>query len=244
VNASDAAVLAARWAARAHHELETSFAFVEVARALAETGAPAEDVAVARQAIEDERLHARLCSDLAATFAGSRLPDPAAGAVPRASFAGCDTREASVLYVVMQCALGEGVAAGYLGRCLDAAESEPVRAALRTMLADEVRHARLGYRYLAGLDERDRMLVARALPRLAETVLDFWLDLRDYPRALPSGYGCLAAAELVEAVREGWQELVMPGFEHVGIPVAETRAAVARRGYFGRLKTPPVPSIK
>jgi hypothetical protein len=238
----EGALLGVRWAERARNELQTSLAFIEVARALEETGASAAEVAGARQAVEDERLHARLCSELAASFAGAPLPDPVANAVPRASFAGCTSREGSVLYIVMQCALGEGIAAGYLGRCLDAAQSDPVRGALRTMLADEVRHARLGYRCLANLDEGDRGLVARALPRLAETVLDFWLDLGDYPSALPPGHGCLGAAELVDAVREGWEELVMPGFEHVGIAVAETRAVVERRGYFGRRKRPPAPS--
>lgn len=226
--------LASRWLERAQNELATSYAFLEVARALEECGAPEDDLAAARAAIDEERAHASIGRVVAEHYAGTALTLAPASPVKRASFRGADARQSSVLYVAMQCALGESIAAAYLGRCLESARTELTREAVRTMLADEVRHARLGFRFLAGSAPCDRELVQAALPSLFETVLAFWLDERRYPPQLPPGHGCLGARELRESVRAGLEELVLPGFEHVGIDVGAGRAFLERRGYFGR----------
>jgi hypothetical protein len=102
------------------------------------------------------------------------------------------------------------------------------------MLADEVRHARLGFHFLAQRGASERGLVEAALPSLLDTVLAFWLDERGCPPDLPTGHGCLRSTEIREAVREGLDELVLPGFEHLGIDVRAGRELVERRSYFGR----------
>ncbi len=228
------AVLAARWAERGKHELATSHAFTEVVRALAECGAAAEQIATAESAVEEERFHAELCLLVAEHYAGHQLPAPCAAPVQRARFEGASPREASLLYVVMHCALGESIASAYLGHCLERAGMELTREALRVMLADEVRHARLGFACLAGASAESRVLVQRALPSLLRAVLDFWLDEHDYPELIPEGHGCLGRRELRAAVREGLDELVMPGLEHVGVGTRAGRAELERAGYFGR----------
>lgn len=228
------AVLAARWAERGRHELATSHAFTEVARALAECGADSAHVAAAESAVDEERHHAELCLLVAEHYAGAALPAPRAAPVQRAKFEGASPREASLLYVVMHCALGESIASAYLGHCLERAGTELTREALRVMLADEVRHARLGFACLAGASPESRVLVQRALPSLLRAVLDFWLDEHDYPESIPAGHGCLARFELREAVREGLDELVMPGLELVGVGTRGGRSELERAGYFGR----------
>ena len=228
------AVLAARWAERARHELATSLAFVEVGRALAECGAEGEQCATARFAVNEEKLHAELCALIAEHYAGTTLPAPRAEPAQPARFDGASPREASLLYVVMHCAIGESIASAYLGRCLETAGTELTHEALRMMLADEVRHARLGFAFLARTSAQGRELVQRALPSLLRAVLEFWVDERGYPDAIPAGHGCLDRRELRAAVREGLEELVLPGLELVGVGTRAGRDGLERSGYFGR----------
>jgi hypothetical protein len=231
---AERAVLASRWGERARNELATGDAFAEVARALSECEASAEDLGAARAAAADERRHASVALLVAEYYAGRALPPLSTSPVARASFDRAGEREASLLYVVMHCALGESIAASYLGRCLEAARTELTHAAIRMMLADEVEHARFGFRFLAGRSRAESALVEAALPRLLQIVLAFWLDERGYPRELAPGHGCLTTGEVRAAVREALEELVFPGFEHVGIGVRRGRELVASRGYFGR----------
>lgn len=226
--------LAARWGQRAAHELATSLAFVEVSRALVECHAAPAELEVAAAAVSEERLHSELCQLVAEHYAGASLAAPHAEPADRARFAGASPAEASLLYVVMHCAIGEGIASAYLGRCLEDAGTELTREALRLMLADEVRHARLGFGFLAGASPENRTLVGRALPSLLRAVLGFWLDERDYPDTVPQGHGCLDRRDLELAVRQGLDELVLPGLEFVGVATRAGRDELERGRYFGR----------
>jgi hypothetical protein len=226
---AERSVLGLRWADRAQNELRTSGVFAEVTRALEEVGAPLALVEVARRGIDDEARHAKICLLAAEHYAREPPRTPVSEAIPRASFTGCSPREASVLYVALHCAINESVAAEYLRRCQRAACSDFAREATRQLLEDEVRHARLGFSFLASLSAADRRLVKEALPSLLATVRAVWLELSDYPAELPPGHGCLNAAALAESVESALAELVLPGFAYLGLATDSARLRVAAK---------------
>ncbi|HEV8548398.1 MAG TPA: hypothetical protein VGQ57_05200, partial [Polyangiaceae bacterium] len=122
-------------------------------------------------------------------------------------------------------------------------ETELTRAVNRNLLRDEVRHARLGFGFLAQLTPEDRSLVEHALPKLVETTLAQWLDPSGYPE-IPPGHGCLPHDELVETVVSALGDLTLPGFEEAGIRTREAQALLSRASHFGRRSTLPAdPSL-
>ncbi len=228
-------VLARRWTDRSKNEQATSGVFAEIRRGLERLGAPPALVEDAARAIADERLHARICALCAAHYAGATVELPPANETSKARFAGCSPRDSALLYVVMNSCINEGIAAVYLQACLQNAQSALAREATRSILEDEVRHARLGWTFLAGRPPADRELIGEALPSLLATVLRGWIDAADYPQTLPKGHGCLDHSELCRVVHSAVLELILPGFEHVGVECGGARRALAASDYFGRL---------
>lgn len=216
-------LLANRWQDRAANEQATSAAFREVQRALIRAGAPRGLSQAALAAADDERRHAQIAR-CCAEYYGETTFDPASESVAGAAdFAGCSPRESAVLYVVLTCAINESIAAGYLDACARAARCRLARRANRALLRDEVKHARLGFGFLSWCSASDRSLVGRALPSLVRTSIDHWLATGDYPIGLPEGYGCLNHAGLRSAVLSALEDLVLPGFEQLGIGVNPVR---------------------
>lgn len=216
-------LLAKRWQDRARNEQATGAAFREVHRALIRVGAPRALGQAALTAADDERRHAQIARYCAEHYGEMEFEPTSESEAHTADFAGCSPRESAVLYVVLTCAINESVAAGYLDACARESRCKLARRANRAFLRDEVKHARLGFGFLSWCSASDRSLVGQALPRLVRTALDHWLEPGDYPTRLPEGYGCLDYGSLRSAVLTAFEELVLPGFEHLGIPVNPAR---------------------
>jgi hypothetical protein len=240
----DREVLAARWLDRAHNEQATSAVFAEVSNALERLSAPQSLVQAARTAVDDEQRHAQIAWLCAEYYAGRALPAPPARRVSTADFAGCSPRESAVLYVVMQCAINESIAAGYLKACAAAARSALTKQANLSILGDEVRHARLGWSFLSWCSAADRSLVGEALPSLFTTVVRGWFDIDGYPQSLSEGHGCLDGPALTAAALSALEELVLPGFEHTGFDTESVQRMLRERGYLGRRNRLPVTVAK
>jgi len=221
---ADRRALADRWQARAANELATSTAFAEVYRGLVGLGAPFELLAGAATAVEDELRHARICQHVAGRYAGRDLGEPSARPTPPPRFEGASERQARVLHVVLHTCLNEGFAVAYLGACLERATAPLAHAAVQEIMRDEIDHARLGWAFLAGAAPADRTLVEQALPELVRFAKHIWLADDRYPETLPAGHGCLGRDELRPLVAEALQDLVLPGFEHVGVSTMGVRA--------------------
>jgi len=152
----------------AHHEAAAAIAFDRLASELARHGAPAQLVADARGAADDERRHARLFLDV--------LGERAAPVVDPPRF-----EERSLVDLLLEnaaegCA-NETYAAVIATHQADAADDARVRAIFRSIAPDEQRHAELAHRVhawgLSRLDPEDAARVAesfsRAVERLSET---------------------------------------------------------------------------
>jgi hypothetical protein len=220
--------LGRRWLGRAANELTTSTTFAELYRGLVALEAPSELLATAADAVADELRHAEICHAVAERYADRVLRRSSVAATAPPRFAGCTAREARVLHVALHACLNEGVAAAYLGACLDEATSSLARSAIQALLKDEIHHARLGWAFLASVSASDRALVSAALPELLGEVTRLWLDEANFPAHLPQGHGCLSFSALQSCFADAIAELILPGFEHTGISTAAARAALAQ----------------
>jgi hypothetical protein len=218
------ATAAATWHGRAESELRASGAFLHLAGVLEQAGAAAELVALAWRAVDDEQRHAAICAHVAAAFAGRaepvrRLPVP----VPR--HAGATPGLRRVLHVMGMCALNETTGSAFLEVCRDGARGPTARAALHELLTDEIDHARLGWAFLAAVDDATRTEVAAWLPHLLDANLRAWR--RRPRRAITPALveqGCPAWETVDAAVVAAIHDLLLPGFAHAGV---DTGPAVA-----------------
>jgi hypothetical protein len=229
------AAVALAWRRRARSELSTSTVFADVTRCLVGIGAPHAIVRQAAGAVADEVRHAEICLHVAhAYWPECPAPDPSPVTPPLTTPVGEGSELATVLYVVIQSCLNEGVASAYLQRCLTDATSPLARAAVRDILEDEIHHARLGWSLLASgaMLPAWRAGVAEALPTLLERVADAWTTESDADLPIaPAGHGAIAAREMGSVVRSAYEDLILPGFDRVGIDSRRARAWWAGRSW-------------
>jgi hypothetical protein len=224
------AAVAASWRSRATNELATSTVFATLTRCLVGLRAPHEIVRHAALAVSDEVRHAEICVHVArAYWAACPSPDPSPVVdEPR----GEDPELAAVLFTVMQSCINEGVASVYLERCLTESRFVLARAAVRDILEDEIHHARFGWALLRSDVVRAslRTAVADALPALLDRVADAWMahEASVLP-AIPQGHGTIAKGAMAGIVRSAYEDLILPGFERVGIDSGRARAWAASR---------------
>lgn len=221
---ADRAFAARSWLGRAGAELDSTRGFSWIADACAQLGAGDDIVALARRAAADEARHAELCRRVASAYAGTDLPAPALSPPSTVPLRTPDDLELAVaLYIVESCCLSETIGAVTLEATLAAATSPLAAAALRQLLADEVTHARLGWAYLGAphLGGRHRAAIATWLPELVASMTAYWHALGAGPTPPAAlGHGCLPLERLDDFLRVAFEDLALPGFEHVGIPVA------------------------
>lgn len=209
--------VANRWAERADNELATSTTFAELYRGLILLEVDPSMLSVAARAIEDELRHHLICRHVAERYGGAEVPASRFRATDPPRFSGCTEREARILHTVLHLCLNEGVAAGYLGACLDEAEAPLAQGTVRDILRDEVVHARLGWTFVSALSPVDRTLVTEALPELLSEIEAGWLSSAASTEQLPRGHGVLGPSAMRRVFGETLRELVLPGFDHVGV---------------------------
>lgn len=203
--------------------------FGQVANELAASGAPAELVALARRAEADEARHATVCEELAVAYGHDSTPRPARRVRLR-DYDQPTLRLRAALHAIHVCCISETIATAFVEACLGACESPVLRAIHREHLADEVQHARVGWAYVATLTVEERAGVASELPSVIELQLEAWTKrISDLPVAGVAGHGYPPRSELFDAVHGAIRELVLPGFEHVGVDSASARAWYATR---------------
>lgn len=225
----DRATLASIWEQRARSESAVRDVFAQVAAELASSGAPAELVELARSAEADEARHAAVCEELATTYGDATTPS-VRRRVRLRDYEQPTMRLRTALHAVHVCCVSETIATAFVEACLGACESPVLREIHRQHLADEVQHARVGWAYVATLTAEERAAIATELPHLLELQLGAWTGrIDELPIAGIAGHGYPPRAELLDAVHGAIRELVLPGFDHVGVDSAPARAWYATR---------------
>jgi hypothetical protein len=221
--------LAVIWWDRARAESAVCNVFAQVADELTASGAPAELVALARRAEADEARHAAICEQLAIAYGHDSTPRPERRVRLR-DYDQPTVRLRAALHAIHVCCISETIATVFVEACLGACESQALREIHREHLADEVQHARVGWAYAATLSADERAAVASELPAVLELQLAAWTArINDLPVGGVAGHGYPPRSELLDAVHGAIRELVLPGFDHVGVDSAAARAWYAAR---------------
>ncbi len=215
------AELSARWAYRAELEHAAAARFDRLAGRMEASGIDRELVAIARLATTQERDHVRLCSEIAQRFGGVvELPrEPEVSELAPKAF---DLRDRVVYEVVAFCCITETANAVVVTAGADDIDDTAIRRAVRTILADEVQHSRLGWRFLAThpIDDTQRAWLGGHLPdMLAGTVrADLFKPAPIIGDELTmQRFGTLPVAGRREAFLAGMREVLLPGLDGVGI---------------------------
>jgi hypothetical protein len=207
------------WARRAESELTSGVVFANLCAALLTRGTTPSVRFLAARAVSDELRHAQICRQVAARYLDASVAFPKARPVRNPDPTEFHAGLVATLHVVLNCCLNESVAMVFLRTCLDAAESDLVRVALRELMREEVDHARIGWAHLAcsEVSDAERSAVGRALPRLMTETRRLWSS--DNPAEVPSGHGCLSASEIERVLDEAFADLIVPGFAHLGVSI-------------------------
>jgi hypothetical protein len=233
LNAAQKQQLARAWAHRARQEHLAVGAFSMLALELLEVGAESVVLALLTRAAADEVRHADTCRRLAERFGGQ--PTPAFRGVPSIPKHARPSREIALLHVVEMCCLGETFTGVYLTEMLERTRDATARAAVESLLEDEIDHGRVGWAYLSSIcrDGWAQPIVAEALPQLLERtaldVLDAAARRPDVDDADLEAHAFLGRSASARVYREALFEVVLPGFAALDIDLTATEAYLAAR---------------
>lgn len=223
---ADRATLVAVWHARAATERRVADSFEVIRDALRDLAAAPDLIALADRAIDDEYRHAEISRFVASRYAGRELDHPPLlpFSVPKHSQASDALRR--TLHVLGQCSFNETIASAFLEACCAHATAPLAKAALRELLSDEIDHARIGWAQLAASSPDVRREVAPWLLSMAKANLRMWRESpRPYPASdLLNAHGAPSEGVVKDALDTAFRQLIIPGFEHMGMPTQELHA--------------------
>jgi hypothetical protein len=220
----DRQLVAATCARRAELELRGAAAFTVVTQALIDLRADARIVDLSARAIAEEIRHSDIYLELACAYARASLTRPEVAPIEVPAHEGVAPEVRRLLHVVGMCSINETMACAFLELSLAGATSATVRAGLREVLSDEIRHARIGWAYLAspGVTAGLRREVERWLvPMLCAQLEGWWRQVDTLPAGEVPGHACPSGAAITQATLKSLGDLVLPGFQTVGIDVTD-----------------------
>lgn len=215
----------ATWRARMVNEHGSSRVFDGIAAQLAALDRAAE-AAECRRFADEEREHGALCGAVVEAAGGEAIaPALEVRAVPEHG----DTtpRAAVIRNLISVSCLSETVAVALIGAERLEMPEGPLRSLLERIWADEIGHARFGWRIvaeeLAALDEGERDAVARYLPvalgHLEAHELAHLPTERRWPVA-GRAFGLCDGADARALFEDTVREVIVPGLEALGLPAA------------------------
>lgn len=227
-------ILGASWLHRMEAEHLAVSAFARLTTELAALGCTPAILELAARAVSDEVRHAHLCRDAAIAHLGAdRVPAFLRGAPELPAYAD-DREQALVLLAVEMCCISETLTGAFLTEMLDRAGTEDAVALVRALLTDEIDHGRIGWALLEDRRKRGMNLafVAAALPALLEHQCGDVIvptSVTDDPALEAHGY--LGPHASAYVYRTGLADIVLPGFDAIGIDTSAARRHAAERGW-------------
>ena len=218
------------WLGRARSEARAVPAFCSLLDDLDAMQAPHALVDIAHRALDEEAEHARLCLELASEYASRRLLMPEHAYVrPELTNAPAELRP--LLRVLLVAALSETVSSSFIELAWRQATAPAVHALFHNLLEDEVDHARLGWAALAlpYVTDEMRALLGGYLPELVSGILAQWQSAPLVPRDDLRGHGVLPWQTVSTHTTTALRDLVLPGFETLGVDVGPARRMLDAR---------------
>jgi hypothetical protein len=232
---AERAVLGAMWAFRARGEHEIASRYADLAGRLRAGGAPATIAERVSAAGADEARHRALCAEMAARMRHPPLQFTA-DRLPRIAPHDLDGGARLAYEMVALFCVTESINATLLLRSWQQSKDEATRAALHTLLADEVEHSRIGWAYLASqLEGRDE--IALRLPIMLGAAIheagsdEPFLAARTPPAESPAlvAHGLLGQAALRAVFLEAMNDVVLPGLDLCGVATGAARTWLTGR---------------
>jgi hypothetical protein len=210
------------WLRRAEVELTAATLSAQVVRGLLLDGATREVLELASRAVSDEVRHAYLCHAVAERYFGRPIDPPRSRPVEEPAFGDCPPAVNRLLGVVLHSCVSETLATVCLREGLGLCVSPTAKAVTQRLLEDDLNHARLGWAHLASpfVDVQAKEHVGRALPVLLRLGRESWLA-EPRPADDDPAHGVLGLPGFKALTKSALAELVLPGFDHVGV---DTRA--------------------
>lgn len=231
------AIVGRDWLSRMKSEHLAVSAFSTIACELAEVGCEPIVLEMITRAAVDEVRHTDVCKRLAEGFLGREaVPQRLKGVpkIPRHEHS--STTDRALLHVVEMCCFNETFTGIYLGEMLERTTDVAARAAIESLLEDEVDHGRVGWAHLSACCREGfgAATVERALPTLMQRSVGPVIAAANqgHPRdARLEAHGWLSASDGATIYRQALADVVFPGLEAVGVDVGEARGLAASRGF-------------
>lgn len=226
LDAAERSAALATWRGRMHNEYVSARVFEALAGQAAAAGLTEARQTMVASFAEDERRHGRLCAAVVVALGGEpeieRLP---LADVP--AHADCEPLEALLRNVLSVSCLAETVAVSLITAEREKTGPESLQGLLRSILADEVRHARFGWTLLdevgARLDARTKGRLNTWL-RLAFAHLEVhelrFLAAGHAPSQIAEQVGVCGGDEARELFYETVTEVIIPGLARRGLDAA------------------------
>lgn len=208
------------WERRARSELRVARTFALMGEPLARVRASAPVMELVARAVSDEERHSALCRQLAEVYGGTVVASPIVDDVVLPTFGASDERLELALLVAGMCCINETIATAWIEACLAVAKAPIAIAANRGHLRDEIDHARIGWAHLASdalTPALREELGAWVFPLLRANVPQWERPDPFLPEEGVPDHGQPSTADSRRAITAAVCNLVLPGFEHVGI---------------------------
>jgi hypothetical protein len=230
------AVVGAGWRERMRQEHLAVGAFALLARELAEEGCSSVVLTLVTRAASDEVRHAEICRSFAVALMGEReVPARFRGLPKIPMHEGATKAERVLFHVVEMCCLSETLTGVYFTEMLARCADPVAREAVESLLEDEVDHGRVGWAYLAERARERRVGgLAKALPGMFDRT--FRTVMGAARRAPPDDVALERCAFLgirasAEVYARALEQVILPGFEEVGVELGPSRALLRERGW-------------
>jgi hypothetical protein len=225
-------IAAAAWRFRFTVEREAEVRFASLAERLSRLGAARTLVDLARRSSRDEGRHAALCA-LEAERCGTATADLPEPVLRRIAPRRLSPRERLLYEVVAACCITETESMGVLSTLLGCAHGARLRRVLRELAADEVRHARLGWAWLAAEQARG---ATSFLGPLVPGMLEGSVGPDLFSPASPDEddealleHGVLPHALKRAVFTRTLEDVILPGLSAAAVDVAPARAWLERQ---------------
>ena len=228
------AVVGASWLRRMEQEHLAVGAFAHVTAELAALGCQPAILELAARAVADELRHARLCREAAIAHLGAdRVPAFVRGAPELPAYT-ADREQALVLLVTELCCISETLTGAFFTEMLERARTTEALALVRGLLTDEIDHGRIGWALLEDRRKRgmDLAFVAAALPGLlAHQCADVIVPTTITDDPVLEAHGYLGPAACAYVYRTALADIVLPGFDALGIDTSAARHHAVELGW-------------
>ncbi len=212
------------WRTRGQAEYLAVSTFSVLSMDLCAAGVPADFLSAVHQAAIDEVRHAELCVRLTSLYSGApEIPPLGLSDLPD------DPARPKRLQALSNALLVSCVAETYATTAVavmrDEAVDPCVQAVLKIIYADEIRHARLGWSFLAWSLREGGAAAITAAAEMVPVAVKACANVVEAPRSLDvidavlRGHGLMGAAEERVLFSKAVREVLAPGFVALGVPV-------------------------